>query len=203
MKKSGNKPILSPEGEKTLYYYIKTRIAHGQKVTAAWAMGLAAILAKKDGIEFKTQHGGPSFGWWMRFKTRHPELGLLNSPDKEPAQSPGARAPPQLGLAQSASGDENASASSHILHATAADTICPAQEDDAPVFVDKPMNVEEAYAGDKHSGPKNQTDVDVQQVGLDGQMDTQDPDLERRPPAETSSQSERQENLNYPGQMYC
>ncbi len=75
--------MLSPEGEKTLYYYIKTRIEHGQKVTAAWAMGLAAILAKKDGIEFKTQHGGPSFGWWMRFKTRHPELGLLNSPDKE------------------------------------------------------------------------------------------------------------------------
>ena len=179
------------------------RLTSGQKVTSSWAMGLAAILAKNDGIEFNTQHGGPSFGWWMRFKTRHPELGLLNSPNKEASQSSptvtGQSPLTQSPVIQSTSNVTITNDKKDILHVAAADAIGAEQTMEGQDDLQKQLPLE----SEMQSNLGKDMDMDRQmhmerslhpagQAGLEAPMDVERETNVDRPP-----------NINYlGGQIY-
>ena len=179
------------------------RLTSGQKVTSSWAMGLAAILAKNDGIEFNTQHGGPSFGWWMRFKTRHPELGLLNSPNKEVSQSsltvPGQSTVFQWPVIQSTSNVTIANDKKDILHVAAADAIGTEQTIQGQDDLQKQLPIE--------SEVQNNLGKDMD---IDRQMHMERPlhtpgraDLEAPMDVEREANVERPPNISYlGGQIY-
>ena len=165
-------------------------------------MGLAAILAKNDGIEFNTQHGGPSFGWWMRFKTRHPELGLLNSPNKEASQTSSTvttQSPlVQPSIVQSTS-STNANDKKDILHVAAINAIGTEQEMQKQVYLEKQLDME------KHVQANIEKEMEMdRQMNLEGQMNVdRQTALERQMCADRQTNVERQPNLNYlGGQMY-
>ena len=202
LKTSGKKPLLTPHGEETLCNYIKMRLTSGQKVTSSWAMGLAAILAKNDGIEFNTQHGGPSFGWWMRFKTRHPELGLLNSPNKEASQS-SLTAPTQSTLVQSprvqTTSSTNTNDKKNILQVAAAGAIGTEHDREKQAFLEKQMDME------RQAQANIEKDMEMDsQINLERQMNVdRQTNLERQMSADRQDNVERQPNINYlGGQIY-
>ena len=72
--KLGRPPVLGDDHEAALVRYIHYMADHQYPITRTQVIGLAWVIALRQGNECFNRSTGPSLKWWPGFRDRHPEL---------------------------------------------------------------------------------------------------------------------------------
>ena len=74
--KMGRPSVLGDDHEAALVRYINYMADHRYPITRTQVIGLAWVIALRQGNECFNRSTGPSLNWWRGFTDRHPELSL-------------------------------------------------------------------------------------------------------------------------------